>query len=68
MNPETGVLYVSSYSLPAIMTVNKSEEDAPYTYTGRFAYGPKIMDDLPVIKPPYGRITAIDLNSESTCG
>ena len=64
VNPETGMLYVPSYSLPAIMTVNESEaEDAPYSYTGRFAYGPTVMDGLPVIKPPYGRITAIDLNT-----
>ena len=64
VHPETGMLYVPSYSLPAIMTVNKSEaENAPYAYTGRFAYGPTIMDGLPVIKPPYGRITAIDLNT-----
>ena len=64
VNPETGMLYVPSYSLPSIMTVNKSEEpDSPYAYTGRFAYGPNIMGGLPVIKPPYGRITAIDLNS-----
>ena len=64
VNPETGMLYVPSYSLPTIMTVNQSEEEgAPYTYTGRFAYGPTIMDGLPVIKPPYGRITAIDLNT-----
>ncbi len=64
VNPETGMLYVPSYSLPTIMTVNKSEEeDAPYAYTGRFAYGPTVMDGLPVIKPPYGRITAIDLNT-----
>ncbi len=64
VNPETGMLYVPSYSLPTIMTVNQSEEeDAPYAYTGRFAYGPTIMDGLPVIKPPYGRITAIDLNT-----
>ncbi len=63
VNPETGMLYVPSYSLPTIMTVNPSEADAPYTYTGRFAYGPTIMEGLPVIKPPYGRITAIDLNT-----
>ena len=64
VHPETGMLYVPSYSLPTIMTVNQSEEeDAPYAYTGRFAYGPNIMDGLPVIKPPYGRITAIDLNT-----
>ena len=63
VNPETGMLYVPSYSLPTTMTVNQSEEDAPYAYTGRFAYGPTIMDGLPVIKPPYGRITAIDLNT-----
>ena len=64
VHPESGMLYVPSYSLPTIMTANKSEdENAPYSYTGRFAYGPTIMDGLPVIKPPYGRITAIDLNT-----
>jgi quinoprotein glucose dehydrogenase len=64
VNPETGILYVPSYSLPAVLTLNKAAEpDAPYAYDGRFRFGPAIADTLPIVKPPYGRITAIDLNT-----
>ena len=64
VNPETGVMYVPSYTLPVILTLTKSEgPDAPYAYTGRYKVGPDGPRELPIIKPPYGRITAIDLNT-----
>ncbi len=64
VNPETGVMYVPSYTLPVILTLTKSEEpDAAYAYTGRYKVGPDGPRELPIIKPPYGRITAIDLNT-----
>ncbi|MFN7977780.1 MAG: PQQ-binding-like beta-propeller repeat protein [Vicinamibacterales bacterium] len=65
LDPETGTLYVPSVTFPWLGALVKG--------TGRFTYvqtrkrldrepgpGPR---GLPITKPPYGRITAIDLNS-----
>jgi quinoprotein glucose dehydrogenase len=65
VDPETGVLYVPSVTFPWL--------GALVTGPGRFTYtqtrkrldrepgpGPR---GLPITKPPYGRITAIDLNT-----
>lgn len=64
-DPESGTLYVPSVTFPWLGALVKG--------TGRFTYiqtrkrldrepgpGPR---GLPITKPPYGRITAIDLNS-----
>ena len=56
------MVYIPSYTLPAVININKSEDpDADYTYTGGLIWlnGPR---GLPLTKPPYGRITAIDLS------
>ena len=61
-DPETGILYVPSFVQPMVVTLTKSTDSAvEHAYTGRFAVlsGPQ---GLPLTKPPYGRITAIDLN------
>ena len=64
VNPSTGTIYIPSYTLPSIATVRAATEpDAPYAYTGSYAWGPTTEDGLPIVKPPYGRITAIDLNT-----
>ena len=64
VDPEKGVIYIPSYTYPAIMTVTKSEDpNANYAYTGGATFGPRGPRGLPLIKPPYGRITAIDLNT-----
>ena len=62
-DPETGFLYVPSMTL--VMQLGLGEPDASrsgfrYIRTGEFFVpGPQ---GLPLVKPPYGRITAIDLN------
>jgi len=61
-DPETGILYVPSFTLPMVVTLTKSNDSAlEHAYTGGFTVlsGPQ---GLPLTKPPYGRITAIDLN------
>lgn len=62
-DPETQVLYVPSMTLPLAIGVarpdpNRSNFDFIFRGTG-FVRG---YQDLPLVKPPYGRITAIDLN------
>lgn len=63
VDPETGILYVQSITQPGFMGLvapDPNRSDLKYTRGGggRNA-GPK---GLPLFKPPYGRITAIDLN------
>jgi quinoprotein glucose dehydrogenase len=60
-DPETGILYVSSVTLPYAATL--VESSVPNTgHVGNMAQV-KTMQGVPLWKPPYGRITAIDLDS-----
>jgi len=64
VHPETGRLYVPSFTLPTILRVRKTATvDGPYTHIGSIEFGPGGPQGLPLLKPPYGRITAIDLNT-----
>jgi glucose dehydrogenase len=62
LDPETGMLYIPSRTVVAVLSVAKDENsDIDYS----MALGvrvPRAMG-LPIVKPPYGRITAIDMNS-----
>jgi len=72
-DPETGMLYVPSMTNPVVADLMKGN---PETTNLQYRYGPirtgavegmvngLIMGPrgLPLLKPPYGRITAIDLN------
>ena len=62
-DPESGMLYVSSITGPFVADLVKGDPartDLDYV-PGRRAY-PAGPQGLPLLKPPYGRITAIDLN------
>lgn len=62
-DPETGILYVPSMTLPLAIGLGKPDPNRSnfrFTQTGNpFVRGP---EGLPITKPPYGRISAIDLN------
>jgi quinoprotein glucose dehydrogenase len=62
-DPETGILYVQSITAPFVADLVKGDPratDLDYV-PGLRAYPPG-PQGLPLLKPPYGRITAIDLN------
>jgi quinoprotein glucose dehydrogenase len=62
-DPETKVLYIGSYTQPSIAALQPPEasfSDMRYISGGGAAL--PFLDGLPVIKPPWGRITAIDMN------
>jgi quinoprotein glucose dehydrogenase len=64
VHPDTGVLYVTSVTLPAILRVRRAAPfEAPYAYIGAYDIGPTGPQGLPLVKPPYGRITAINLHT-----
>ena len=63
IDPETGILYVGTYRLPFLVTVRKPRPgESSYDYIGEFRYlpGPR---GLPLLKPPFGSIVAIDMNT-----
>ena len=60
-DPETGIFYVSSITLPFASTLSKSPIP-DIGYVGKMA-PVETLQGIPLWKPPYGRITAIDLNT-----
>ncbi len=63
LDPETGILYVSSSTVLRPMSLQAAPHlsDMDYVaYMGSARIGPH---GLLLVKPPYGRITAIDLNT-----
>lgn len=63
IDPETGILYVASSTSPIIpLLVVPEEENATLRYARGPMRPPQGPAGLPLFKPPYGRITAIDLN------
>ena len=62
VDPETGVLYVSSQMGPRVEALEPAREGVEVDYTVASVGVPLSVDGLPILKPPYGQITAIDLN------
>jgi quinoprotein glucose dehydrogenase len=63
-DPETGFVYVGSVTRPFVAGVVKTDPPDPNraAYTaGRGGQVPSVQG-LPLLKPPYGRITAYDMN------
>jgi len=63
-DPETGLVYVGSVTRPFVAGVVKTDPSDPNraAYTaGRGGPVPNVQG-LPLLKPPYGRITAYDMN------
>ena len=63
VDPETGMLYVGTTRLPFVVAVHQPQSwEGSYDFIGQPAYlsGPR---GLPLLKPPFGSIVAIDMNS-----
>ena len=67
VDPETGVLYVPSvnaYSTIGISAPEPHEQQSTLNYIRRsLSAGPVMPRGLPLWKPPYSRMTAIDMNT-----
>jgi quinoprotein glucose dehydrogenase len=59
---ETGVLYVGTTTGPTLLAMGQDPEhsDVAYVSMGTHVPGP---EGLPLFKPPFGRITALDMNA-----
>ncbi|MBB1162019.1 pyrroloquinoline quinone-dependent dehydrogenase [Aquariibacter albus] len=60
-NPKTNILYVPSFTIPFGIKLKKGSTGV-YDYTGTWA-GVGGPDGLPLFKPPFGKVTAIDMNT-----
>jgi quinoprotein glucose dehydrogenase len=63
VDPETGILYIPSQTRPYAMSLVEppaGTSDWPYVIQVQRNVGPM---GLPLVKPPYRRITAIDMNT-----
>ncbi len=63
VDPETGELFVPSVTNPYVAALVHEPRRSDMEYISKNVFLEKINKDVPIIKPPYGRITAIDLNS-----
>ena len=63
-DPETSIYYAVSHTQPTVYHLSKPDkEEATLDYV--VGDGPQVptIDGLPILKPPYGRITAIDMST-----
>jgi len=65
-DPTTGLLYVNSNNVPNIITLEESQEserakNGPYRHKGYIQF--LDHEGYPAIKPPWGVLNAIDLNT-----
>ncbi|MGD9903116.1 MAG: PQQ-binding-like beta-propeller repeat protein [Vicinamibacterales bacterium] len=61
-DPGSGVIYVSSATQPSLVALEKSGE-SDMDWVAVQGRGVPTVDGLPIVKPPYGRVTAIDLTT-----
>ena len=63
-DPESGIMYVPSFSAPRFVRLRRPEADeSDFGYIRDRSFNIDGPRGLPLTKPPYARITAIDLNT-----
>ena len=64
-DPETGVIYIKANEFPALLAITEANPDQNEGRYGldRARRSLNLPNGLPINKPPYGTITAIDLNT-----
>jgi quinoprotein glucose dehydrogenase len=64
VDPETGYLYVPSRTAPSVIQIDKADKTrSDFDYMRGGGAGLRGPQGLPLYKPPYMRLTAIDLNA-----
>jgi quinoprotein glucose dehydrogenase len=62
LDPETGMLYVGAVNSPMAIALEPSGDRSDMDYIGVYALA-RIGRRVPVVKPPWGTITALDLST-----
>jgi quinoprotein glucose dehydrogenase len=65
VDPATGMMYIPSRNAHSVLRLAKPDAklDSNLLYMQSAGRNPQMPDGLPLFKPPYSRITAIDMNS-----
>lgn len=64
VDPDTGLMYIPSFSVPRFVRLRQPEPgESDFAYIRDRTFSIDGPQGLPLIKPPYSRITAIDLNT-----
>ncbi|MDE0074239.1 MAG: PQQ-binding-like beta-propeller repeat protein [Gammaproteobacteria bacterium] len=61
-DPETGTYYAVSLTLPNVWRLSRTDEPGEMEFGTQGGWPSAEIDGLPIVKPPWGRITAIDMN------
>lgn len=61
-DPDTGILYVASRTATSVLSLTHEPEASSSRYIQGGSRTPSV-EGIPLVKPPYGRITAIDMSS-----
>src|SRR5690606_12807506 len=61
-DPTTGMLFVGSHTNPAVLTLVSDSSRSDMDYILSYGRLPQVQG-LPIVKPPYSRITAIDMST-----
>lgn len=61
-DPETGIIYIPSRTAASVLSLVNDPDASSVQYIQGGGRSPSI-DGLPMVKPPWGRITAIDLTT-----
>jgi quinoprotein glucose dehydrogenase len=62
-DPQTGMLYVGSFTNPSVFALTTDPEFSEIRYIAGGGGQLPWLEGLPIVKPPWGRITAIDMNT-----
>jgi quinoprotein glucose dehydrogenase len=62
-DPETGMLYIGSFTNPAVFALTAEPDFTDVRYIAGGGGELPWLNGLPIVKPPWGRITAIDMNT-----
>jgi len=62
LDPETGILYVPSRTVLQVLSL-ANNPDSDIELSQAFGVRAPRVQGLDIVKPPYGRVTAIDMNS-----
>ena len=61
-DPETGTYYAVSLTLPNVWRLSRTDEPGEMEFGTQGGWPRAEIDGLPIVRPPWGRITAIDMN------
>ena len=62
LDPETGYLYIPSVTAPSFLSLVEGGDQSDMNYIAGGGRG-NVAPGVPIVRPPWGRITAIDLTT-----